>query len=314
MTDSANTYHLIVTNCTARKRCGQNSLRLNNELVSTDLAGTARQWCSALLAHEPKMPANEMYMGRSMVEAKFVASALNSPLYVASAGLGLVAGSDAVVSYDLTASGPRGGLQEALLLFGATTKQWWDLLCNGKGLACLLAQKPEAIMLLALPANYVEMVAHDLDQITPEAAQRLRLFTSPPGISALPPRLTSIAMPYNDRLESIPNCAGTRADFPQRAMRHFVETLKAHNLSQDSARDAVEDALAPYKPPRPVERKRADDESIKKLIRQQWISAGGRGNTLLRYLRDEALISCEQGRFAQLWHEVRNELTHRTQA
>lgn len=309
-----NAYHLIVTNCTARKRCGQNSLRLNSELVGADLTETARQWRTALLAHEPKLPAHEMYMGRSMAEARFVAATLNSPLYVASAGLGLVAGTDVVVPYDLTASGPRGGLQEALSRFGAASKQWWELLCDGKGLSHLISQHPEAILLAALPANYVEMMADDLGQIPLETLQRLRLFTSQRGLRALPPSLSCIGIPYDDRLESIPNYAGTRADFPQRAMRHFTECLKAHDLPQEDARIAVKNALALYKSPRTVERKRADDASIKRLIRQQWSSTGGRGNTLLRYLRDDALIACEQGRFAQLWHEVRNELANPSHA
>lgn len=283
---------------------------MSSDFVGDDLATTAKQWRTALSVHTPKLTASEMYMGRSMVDAKFVAEALHSPLYVASAGLGLVAGNEEVSPYDLTASGARGGLQEVLLRLEATSAQWWNLLCGGRGLACLLARHPEAILLAALPANYVEMVAPDLSQLPPEAVQRLRLFTSQLGAGALPTTLADIAMPYDDRLESVPNYAGTRADFPQRAMRHYVVSLGGHHLPLRKARDAVQDALKSYEPPRPVNRQRADDEAIKRLLRKQWRETGGRGTTLLRYLRDEALISCEQGRFSKLWREVRSELAY----
>jgi len=307
---SVNTYHLIVTNCTARKRGGQASLRWGSEFVGKDLATTVRQWRMALAGHEPKLLAREMYMGRSMVDAKYVADTLNSPLHIVSAGMGLIAGTDEVAPYDLTPSGSRGGLQETLSHFEVSSTQWWDLLCGGKGLTSLLARHPESVLLVALPANYVEMLAHDLSQLPQDAVRRARFFTSQPGADALPDGLASMVMPYDNRLESVPNYAGTRSDFPQRAMRHFVEFLGAHKLPQDEARAAVNEALAPYQPPCLIERQRADDATIKELIRKQWRATGGRGNALLRYLRDDARISCEQGRFAQLWREVSNDLTH----
>jgi hypothetical protein len=248
-----------------------------------------------------------MYAGRSVSDAKHVAALLAGPLHVVSAGLGLVAASDAVAPYDLTASGPRAGLQQVLRRFGATPAQWWNLLCEGRGLSALLARHPKATVMLALPSNYVEMVSPDLSACRPAERRRLRLFSSPAGASTLPEDLVGIVMPYDERLESVAGHAGTRADFAQRAMRHFVQELGAHTLDQGQAREVVHRALAPYQKPRTVERQRCDDQAIKKLIRSKWVEMQGRNSSLLRYLRDEALISCEQGRFAQLWREVRLE-------
>lgn len=253
------------------------------------------------------MPAREMYLGRSIADAKWVAEALKAPLHVVSAGLGLINGADEAAPYDLTASGPRGGLQGALGLHGATTAEWWEFLCDGQGLFELLSQHPEAIVLAALPASYVEMVSRDLKKCSPAQLDRIRLFTSQAGRSILPSGLVGIAMPYDDRLESIPNYAGTRADFPQRAMRHFVECINAHSLPATGALDAVKSALAHHKKPKVIDRVRADDAAIKTLIRRNWKATGGRSSTLLRYLRDDARIACEQGRFAQLWREIRAE-------
>jgi hypothetical protein len=248
-----------------------------------------------------------MYLGRSIAEAKWVAEALHAPLHIVSAGLGLINSDEKAAPYDLTASGPRGSLQSALSVYGATTSEWWELLCDGRGLFELLSLHTSAIMLAALPANYVGMVSRDLQKCSQAQLNRVRLFTSQAGRTVLPQGLHDIAMPYDDRLESIPNYAGTRADFPQRAMRHFVECINAHSLTAAKARDAVKNALAYRRKPRVIARVRATDSEIKSLIRRHWKATDGRGSVLLRYLRDDARIACEQGRFAQLWREIRDE-------
>ncbi len=228
------------------------------------LESTARRWQAALAAHGPRLRAQEMYMGRSMADAKQVATTLDARLYVASAGLGLIGADDHVVPYDLTASGPQGGLQKVLRHFEATSGQWWRLLCGGRGLAHLLAQHPRAVLLAALPATYVEMVARDLGESPASDLHRVRLFTSEAGASEVPEELAGMVMPYDERLESISGCAGTRADFPQRAMRHFVERLGAAGLEQAQARAAVQEALCSHQPRRTVDRQRADDDAIRR--------------------------------------------------
>lgn len=299
---------MVVSNCTSRKRRADEALQFGREMLGPTLEGTAHRWRSALVRHNPRLLARDLYIGRAMAEAKHVAVMLEAPLYVASAGLGLVSGDDDVAPYDLTASGAQGGLQEVLRRFDATAAHWWSLLCRGRGIAHLLEKHPRAVLLAALPATYVGMVVRDLCDAPASALKRLRLFTSQVGASELPGKLAGTVMPYDERLESIPGYAGTRADFPQRAMRHFVEQLGGRALSLAQAHAAVKEALRSHEVPRSVERQRVDDDAIKALIRLQWRVTGGRGSVLLRYLRDDARIACEQGRFARLWREVRAEM------
>lgn len=303
------TKYIIITNCTARKRRGSDAIAWRQQFLGDDLKETSRRWRRELRAHLPKMRAQDMYVGRSIAEAKWVAEALQAPLFVVSAGLGLINSTDEVAPYDLTASGSQSALHGALRLFGATTPEWWELLCDGRGIFELVLQHPSAIVLAALPANYVEMVSSDLQKCSQAQLSRIRLFTSQPGRRILPASLAGIAMPYDVRLESTPNYAGTQADFPQRAMRHFVECINAHSLPATGACIAVKGALARCKKPQVVDRVRADDAAIKTLLRSQWNATGGRSSILLRYLRDDARVACEQSRFAQLWREIRNEIT-----
>ena len=90
-------------------------------------------------------------------------------------------------------------------------------------------------------------------------------------------------------------------------MRHFVEHLGAHRLPRDLASVAVEDALKGLKRRKALTRKRCDDQTIKAFLSDKWEVAKGRSSSLLRQLRDEACISCEQGRFSLLWNQVRLE-------
>jgi hypothetical protein len=163
------------------------------------------------------------------------------------------------------------------------------------------------MLLAALPASYVKLIAADLQELSAPERARVRLFTSPVGTAELQGSAAELAMPYDDRLEDISNFKGTRADFPQRALRHFIEVLQGHQLDQAEGRFAVAKSLRSRTWPTPVPRRRADDEEIKKLIRREWERTGGRCSLLLRWVRDEALVSCEQGRFSQLWRAVRND-------
>ena len=124
----------------------------------------------------------------------------------------------------------------------------------------------------------------------------------------MPGHLVNCVMPYDDRLESVRSYAGTQSDFAQRALRHFVETLGAASLPLGEARSMVSAALAHR--PRKLRsmRKRMSDDEIRQVLTAQWAQHEGRSTRLLRYLRDEACISCEQKRFSRLWQALAMEL------
>jgi hypothetical protein len=116
----------------------------------------------------------------------------------------------------------------------------------------------------------------------------------------LPTRLQSSVLPYDERLEGLDGYAGTRSDFPQRALRHFVEVVRGHTLPLEQAREHVRAAMAALRKPVLPERQRKSDEEIIALLRQHWQRLNGSATALLRYLRDDALVACEQSRFRTL--------------
>ncbi len=299
---------IIVTNCTARKRGGKHALALKPEMIGATLLDTIANWRSAASGRSADRAAADLYYGRSIAEARRSASSAKASLFFVSAGMGLISAERRTPAYDLTPAQMGGGLASALQMHGASADAWWSLLSDN-GLSRLIRAQPEQLILVALPATYLRMLALDLAKVPPADVERLRIFTSPAGGDEVPETLRTAVMPYDERLESVDKFSGTRADFPQRALRHFVEELRGVGESMEISRSLVERALKLYSLRKVPERKRLDDAQIRALITTRWHSCQGRSSRLLRVLRDEELVACEQKRFAQLWREVHHEMS-----
>lgn len=230
------------------------------------------------------------------------AAILDASWYVVSAGLGLVRSYQAVPAYECTVAA-SSNLTRRLRALDCSTAQWWNAITNTQPapLSRVIAKAPT---LLALPSSYLRMVQDDLALVTPVRARYLRIFTSAAGAQCVPDHLKSCVMPYDERLESVRGFAGTQSDFAQRALRHFVEVLQATSMPLEEAGIAVSASLAHRRRrPRPVGQRMTDDE-IRQVLTAQWTRHSGSSTKLLRYLRDEARISCEQKRFSRLWQEL----------
>ena len=257
------------------------------------------------------LSAESLYVGRSISEAKKAAVVAGADLYIASAGFGLVRSDESLPSYNVTVSDPSNPLSHALSRCGAAPSDWWVALRRTgvakRSLLELLAANPHSLLMLALPSTYLNLLGRELAQVNQQDASRVRIVTAGVALSELPEILRASVLPYDARLESVPGWSGTQGDFAQRACRHFIEVLQAHTLSLDDARDLVSRYLGRFLKPERMSRERADDEQIKSEIRSNWVRCGGGSAKLLRYLRDDRGVACEQKRFQGLWRQIRTE-------
>ena len=137
------------------------------------------------------------------------------------------------------------------------------------------------------------------------------MLTSKLGETYVPVHVRPYVLPYDERLEGAPKYAGTRTDFPQRALLHFIQEVEGHQRDFSSAYAAVLSEMANLKKPElPVRLKKTDDE-IAALLRRNWNKYDGASGRLLRFLRDEALVACEQSRFRDLWRQIQQEFAER---
>lgn len=272
-------------------------------------------WVDLVKAAKSRVTPLDLYQGRGMAECRHASKVTKADLYIVSAGLGLVHTNDLVPNYSLTISDGNGSIQTWLTSRKASSSDWWLALNEARGtstpIKSLINDSPQqSQFLIALPASYLGMVVDDMATVREDRLHCIRIFTSGAGARLLPPNLRSSVMPYDDRLEGIATHNGTRTDFPHRALKHFVALLKGHRLSMDAAQEAVQLAMNNSTKRLIPKRQKATDEQIIEIVRENWFDCGGSVSKLLRFLRDEANVACEQSRFSNLWHKIKQNDSH----
>ena len=291
----------VITICTHRKRARPPISATAVSLPVASQVDVQSAWIGKIKLLQREVTAVTLYAGRGFGLAVEAARVAEAKLYILSAGLGLVAAGQRVPVYGLTVSGGHaesvpgkvtgefdGAAWFAGLLSGPHSKRWADAAGRGSGR-----------VLVALTRPYAEMVGKSLTDLDPSILARLRIF----GASlapALPATLRSALAPYDERLDAV--LPGTRADFSQRALLHFVRTVVERRGEPDRSADfeAVEAALDGVVPPDRLHRPRRTDDEILQLILARLGSQSGIAR-ILRALRDEEGVACEQARFSRLY-------------
>lgn len=289
------------------------ALRAND--LRGSLESVVRRWAKALQKAPSVDEARYVYGGRSIAEAKNAAKAAGAPLYVLSAGLGVVHELEPIPAYDLTVAPGSGSITPFLNRMGKAPADWWNSLTSELGpnrsFRSLVENNKGKLILLALPASYLELISDDLSSLSARQVKQIRVLTSKLGETYIPDHLKPYVLPYDERLEGAPKYAGTRTDFPQRALLHFIQEVEGHQRDFSSAYAAVLFEMASLKKPELPPRAKKTDEEIAALLRRNWSKYDGSSGRLLRFLRDEALVACEQSRFRDLWRQIQQEFATR---
>jgi len=257
-------------------------------------------WLEGLRVRSAEAEVRDLYAGRGFRLAVQAADAANARLCVLSAGLGLVEASQRVPSYGLTVTRGRAeSLPEKVsgefnaatwfcaMLGGPYSRRWIDVIGRS------------GRILLALSRPYAEMVGTSLLEFGADTLSRVRIFGAA-LTGALPAALWPAIAPYDRRLDAI--LPGTRVDFSQRALFHFVKSVLPNSgmCSRDSDFAEVEAALKNTTAPDRMRRPRRSDEEILQIILARLDTQSGIGR-VLRALRYEEGVACEQSRFTRLY-------------
>ncbi|MGK9235785.1 hypothetical protein KXS07_28990 [Inquilinus limosus] len=252
-------------------------------------------------------PARALYSGRGFQIAARAAELIGADLGVISAGLGYVTGESEIPAYDLTvrSSGPGSVASRVDGVFDP--RAWWLAMQRGPFATTIgPAMTDRRHVLVCLSRAYAVMVIPDLVEFSSRHPHSLRIF----GLSitqALPEDLRPFVMPYDARLDVI-GMRGTRLDFPQRALRDFVEHVMPVVDALEEQKSMVLKRLSPALPPRPRPQHRADDATVTAHILRLIPTIGVRSSAILRHLRQVDGVSCEQKRFADLFKAATMEL------
>lgn len=301
---------VVLTSCTNRKKVAPVQGLSAHDLPVAPPAVVAATWVQRLSAAVGRVRVSDLYSGRAFSEARAAAAESKAALYVLSAGLGIVAADAQAPGYALTIvrSAPDCVLRRVAECGDAA--QWWMHLAAAQGVAMpvanLVRQYPSQRIVIACSSAYVQMIQADLQSLPDDELLRVRLI-GPQMSATLPERLASLVMPYDGRFDGprSPN-PGTRSDFPQRAARHFLSLpLEASPRAPAADAGVVRAVLGSWPWPTTIRRKTQSDEEIRTLIEAHWHRAGGNSARMLRILRDELQVACEQKRFAGLFRGIK---------
>jgi hypothetical protein len=295
----------IVTSCSSVKR--RKDTPITPSLSSRGLEELASSWVRKLNKVKSLEPAIDTYGGRSFTDAVFASKLIGADLNVISAGLGLVKVDEKIPNYNLTISAGEGSIAGWLKDRGHTSKDWWKSLNNHLHKANSLNSlvRNSSGVIFALPSSYIKLIENDLLSLSISDLKRIYIITSEAGQVLLSESLRERSLPYDERLNGAVKFQGTRNDFAQRALRHFVEEVDFKSIHFSESKAKVLAFLKAHQKPSLPTREKASDEEIQKLIKNNWKAFNGKRDPLHRFLRDVALIACEQKRFGTLWNEVK---------
>jgi hypothetical protein len=301
--------YLVITNCTNRK-----SLKPHSELghiplfkKATDLEKVAKKWANSIKTSQNKICAEKLYQGRSIQDTRTTADILKSDIFVISAGLGLVNFKEQIPSYELSVA-KNSPFNKKLIELDIPITKWWSSINkarigNSNPLSEIINSGKYSKVFIATSSAYLDLIADDLWSAQPRYLKNVLIFTSTLGQQRVPPCWNTQIAPYDERFEDKRiGYSGTRVDFPQRTLRHFVEKLKLQDESFDLIRLEITKLIQKSSKPILPKRRKITDEEVIKLIKKNWKSQLGSSQKLLRYLRDIELVSCEQSRFTKLWN------------
>ena len=300
---------LIITSCTRRKRTGFASKLTAAQLIPGSHRSVADQWIKLAKETKEKVPADNLYVGRAINEVKKAAKILNAKMAFASTGFGLIDATSELPNYDLTVADPNDPIRTKVINECFSSQTWWSFVnqrCKNKSLTTRLKESPDLIILLTLSKAYLDLMKHELEEISTENSHRVRIFTSPDNLNVLPESIRNSYIPYDERFDGLGSpIPGTRSDYPQRILRHFAESIiKKERPDIKSEKELVLRTLSGMKFRLKVDRAQVSDDQIRNIIRHHLDKSKISGAKMLRVLRDDLLISCEQKRFANIFREL----------
>jgi hypothetical protein len=304
----------LITTCTNRK-----SVRPTRQLSARSLhrgtvSALSREWVNRISGAIPIARASELYQGRAFSEARKLAEIAGAPLYVISAGLGLVKADKRIPSYSLTVSaGTSDAIQGRCVAGAFSPDEWWRCLTRRFGvenpLSELIARSRRKLWLVAVSSSYLDLILSDLDQLKDAQLDRVRIVG--PQIARSAHRVTQACLlEINDRLNGPDSTLlGTQADFAQRAARFAYDSvIKRTSYSGiEIHRRTISRRLSQWRPAERHNRQKMSDKAILTKIRRLWGKVDGQSSKMLRMLRDDEGIACEQGRFNGLFGKVKKD-------
>lgn len=306
----------IIATCTNRKTKAPNEPLFGRSLPKGDQEGLLLNWVQRIRNVEETFYARKLYCGRGFSEIVKIKSSTAAQIWIISFGMGLIDDDKPIPAYQITLTRPSEDsiLNKVVPNYSFNSSDWWNginqqLYGTKNPIANLICNHKDTVFVISVSQAYLKLVMSDLFSLQDHDLSRVRI-VGPPHPRDLPLQYIHLWMPYDDRFDgpTSPN-PGTRSDFSQRIARHFIENvLIPHPLStaEDHGR-LVQKIMGTMNRAMQIKRRVVSDKEIANIISINWDLAKGSCARMLRVLRDNEKVACEQGRFAAIFRKIKTE-------
>lgn len=232
-------------------------------------------------------------------------------VWVASAGYGLIPASAPVASYGATFATGDGDTVVDQEDVAGSARAWWRALSTWRGpvpgkprsLKQLASSAPRTPLIVAAAPSYLRALSADLLDARDALADKdfLVVVTSrTPVVDGLRDHVVFSDVRLRNRF------GGSCVSLNARVVVDAVESLPKERLRASVLRPRYEKIISRLEKPMTEERKTVSDEHVREFIRAELkANPNARHSPLLRKLRSEKKLQCEQKRFRSLFVEVK---------
>ena len=296
----------IVIACSQRKRKSDlPSIKLETVTKGVDLAQIADEWLETLSSFESKLSAIDTYVGGEWPSVRALARR-GSPVFICSAGYGLLASSDLVARYDATFSKQANNSVVKMLPTQQRVSDWVEVLRKKRthqgapSFDQLFAKNKTVVISLSAP--YLDAFWPSIFSASNKFKDCEVLLLCP---SVFKPHETSAfnlnIFHLDERWRSFLKC--TRSTLATTAAIYLISSFPMLNRKALSEFDSS----LPSVPAVKAKKKFENDEALQDLLRRGWSSGSIPRQTTkaLAYVRNTLGWACEQSRFARIVRDLK---------
>jgi len=303
----------LITNCTSSK-----SSKLKHDVNIKDISGDAhspsKQWLNKLKKQKDLVAAIDVYVGDHWSKVYEIYN-LNHPIWVVSAGYGLIPAKRAVSSYNATFNGNNENSVSRFYSGETLTDKniiWWNEINLKKKpqtkpigpIEELYKNNPSDIFFIVLPPNYLKVLAPELHKLITSGiinSENTFIFSSK---QTLKPLLQNLFFQAKD--DFCEQLGGSRISLNIRLASKILKELTLERAVAPQVKKIYNDMLTNSAPAERFNRKKMTDEDVGNFIMNELLSMTlkeSSASKVLRILRDKGM-ACEQKRFSNLYKTI----------
>jgi len=302
----------LITNCTSSK-----SSKLKHDVKIKDICDKTRSpsknWLDKIQSQKDLVAAIDVYVGDHWSKVNEVYE-LGMPVWVVSAGYGLISAKQEISSYDATFNGNHENSVSNFFSGESLAERnisWWNKI-NAKEstehqeagpIEELYLDNTSDIFFIVVPPNYLKVLEPELQKLASIGIvhkENTFIFSSKQNLK---PSLRDFYFQAKDNF--CKDLGGSRISLNIRLASHIIRRLSLEGAVAPQVESLYNDLLKDLPPAKKFNRKRMTDEDVYHFIREELESTDIKDSSaskLLRTLRSKGM-ACEQKRFGKLYKE-----------